>query len=80
MTEKEIEKVRNILKKGGSLIMHMNDLERLREAHQAGKAPNIFTGVKVYADTLGTLKEGEIIAAVFDELPHTFKFRDTFNI
>lgn len=79
MTQKEKDKVAYILSKGGSLVMHKDDLARLREAHTAGNAPSIFTGVKVYADTLGTLKEGEIIAAVFDEPPFTFNFRSTFD-
>ncbi len=80
MTQKEKDKVAYILSKGGSLILHKDDIDRLKEARLAGNAPNIFTGVKVYADRLGTVQEGEIIAAVFDEAPYPFNFRDTFNI
>ena len=79
MTPEEDEKVAAILKKGGSIIMHKNDLERLREATRAGNEPSIFKGVKVYADKLGGVMEGQPIAAIIGGPDCAFNFRNTFS-
>lgn len=79
MTPEDYEKVAEILKKGGSIIMHKNDLERLKEATQAGNEPSIFKGVKVYADKLGAIEEGKPVAAIIDGPESFFSFRDTFS-
>ena len=79
MTPKEEAKVRKILKKGGSIIMHKNDLERLKEATQAGNEPSIFKGVKVYADRLGAIEEGSPVATIIGGPESFFSFRDTFS-
>ena len=79
MTPEDYEKVTEILKKGGSIIMHKNDLERLKEATQAGNEPDIFKGIKVYADKLGGVEEGKPIAAIIGGPASLFNFRDTFS-
>jgi len=72
------EIVKKILSEGGSIYMHKNDIERLKESRIAGNSPDIFSGVKIYADKLGAIKEGEPLAAKASEGSRSFNFRDQF--
>jgi len=72
------DKVLSILKKGGSIVMHKNDLERLAESGKAGNKPDLFNRIKIFADRLGAVKEGEPIAILLDD-SKSFLFRETFT-
>ena len=56
-------KIAKILAEGGHILMHKNDLERLKEAANAGNKPDLFAGVKVLADQTGLIPEGRPVAA-----------------
>jgi len=73
------EKLAEILSNGGSIIMHKNDIERLKEARSAGQSCSIFNGVKVYPDQLGLVSEGAPLAVLIDQDGVNFDFRDSFN-
>ena len=74
----EDEKLKEILDNGGSIIMHKNDLERLKEAARHSNKPNLYDGVKVYADQLGVVQEGKPLAVIIDHEGHEFDFRNSF--
>lgn len=73
------EKLAAILRKGGSIVMHRNDVERLREARTSGQEPDAFKGVKIYTDRLGVVEEGRPIAYLRDNDRHSFDFGYTFK-
>lgn len=73
------DKIAEILKNGGHLVMHKNDLERLKEAGDAGNKPEMFKGVKVLPDQTGIVKEGEVFAVRHGYHREAFEFRESFN-
>lgn len=73
------KRLTEILNKGGSIIMHKNDIERLKEAKKAGCSLSVFHGVKAYPDQLGLVSEGEPLAVIIDEDGVTFDFRSSLN-
>lgn len=79
ISEKEAQIFAEIIRKGGSVFMHPNDLERLKEAAQEGNAPDIFNGIKVCADQTGLVEEGKPVAAVPQGDNLDFSFRDAFE-
>lgn len=63
MEYSEDEFLAKIIAEGGSIIMHKNDISRLKEATNVGRRPSLFNSVKIYEDKLGFVEEGKPIAA-----------------
>ena len=71
----EDERLAAILARGGCIIMHRNDAERLKEATVAGNRPNVFSGTRIIVDQTGTILEGSPVAAIVgasDRVPFNF--------
>lgn len=73
------DKVSEILKNGGHLVMHKNDVERLKEAGEAGNKPPMFGGVKIIKDQTGIVEEGQVFAVRPGIRRVEFGFRETFK-
>lgn len=75
------EKLIQILESGGSVILHKNDLERLKEAHLSKQSLPLFSTVKIYPDHLGILKEGQALALLpgFEGARLPFSFDQTLK-
>jgi len=75
----DIDKITEILKRGGNLFMHKNDVERLREAAESGNKPALFDVVKIISDKTGTLEEGQAFAVDTNMHRTEFDFREVFK-
>jgi hypothetical protein len=76
------DKLTEILNKGGCLILHKNDLQRLRQAIVAGDRPDLFSlfhNVKFTEDKLGVVEEGRAIAVCAPDDRIDSLFRQTFT-
>jgi len=78
MKKTDERKFAEIIAKGGSVVMHKNDLERLKEATQLGRRPRIFNDVKIIEDRLGGVKEGTIVAVDVGKCMAEINFRTVF--
>ena len=79
----DYDKIQQILRAGGSFILHANDMQRLKESIKAGVKPGtnptIYSGVKVFQDKIGFIEEGKPVVAVIGGSSASFSFRDSLH-
>ena len=69
MNKSDDEIFAEIIEKGGSVIMHSNDFDKIMSATLSTKLKNIFNSVNIIRDKHGGVKEGTMLAVKQELIP-----------